>query len=77
MKKVLLLTGIFLAAISQSDAQCPCRSFAELTDADIQIPRLSWKTTADFIVKIKNKGQSLCHGRCNSMAERVQRIRCQ
>ena len=56
MKKVLLLTVIFLAAISQSDAQCPCRSFAELTDADIQIPRLSWKTTADFIVKIKNKG---------------------
>ena len=56
MKKVLLLTVIFLSSISQSDAQCPCRSFAELTDADIQIPRLSWKTTADFIVKIKNKG---------------------
>ena len=56
MKRILLLAGIFIAAISQSAAQCPCRSFAELTDADIQIPRLSWKTTADFIVKIKNKG---------------------
>ena len=56
MKRILLLAGIFIAAISQSAAQCPCRSFAELTDADIQIPRLTWKTTADFIVKVKNKG---------------------
>ena len=56
MKKILLLTCIFLIAVSQLEAQCPCRSFAELTDADIQIPRLTWKTTADFIVKVKNKG---------------------
>jgi hypothetical protein len=55
MKKIITFT-VCLIAFQLANAQCPCRVFAELTDGDITIPRLTWKTTADFIVKIKNKG---------------------
>jgi hypothetical protein len=55
MKKFLILL-IFIVAFAGAKAQCPCRVFAEVTDGDITIPRLTWKTTADFIVKVKNKG---------------------
>lgn len=56
MKKIILPVLFTVLFFSGARAQCPCRSFAELTDADISIPRLTWKTTADFIVKVKNRG---------------------
>ena len=48
------MLSVTLASIAKS--QCPCRVFAEITESDITIPRLTWKTTADFIIKVKNKG---------------------
>lgn len=56
MKQLIALAILFCSLPRLAQAQCPCRSYAELTDADISIPRLTWKTTADFIVKVKNKG---------------------